>query len=448
MALSFAALQQPLHTIDVPDPIARMKTLADLRQTQQSVESNDIEIQNKRKAQKQALAVEKALMDSGGDIEKALPEIMKNAPELGMHYQEYVNTRREKARQEAIQTSGLQEGQDFGTSEVASAPGPATMPTLPQIQGGAVPTLEQNRPSMETVHNPAPAVTIPGIAGPTTTRRAKTAWDLYREKRRDAEEKLQDEIKLARERQKAELEFSTTNPPQPAPPHTVTTAEGVMQWNPVTQKWFKIGERPPNASALNFSLTNPKAEPDTVKYIADQVEDNPQNWNLAAGNKTLQNQIRDELTTRGRDVNRLTAATRQLGETADSILPKIDTTIKKLDDPKFKANLGPVMGRWNEFLTGKVGTNDPDLAQLRATIGLIQTGTMRAHVGARGSAGLLEKFEGLADSTKMDADTLKGSLTGIRDFLKGYSDRIHKREEGVIELERGPDGKLRPKKPQ
>ncbi len=50
---------------------------------------------------------------------------------------------------------------------------------------------------------------------------------------------------------------------------------------------------------------------------------------------------------------------------------------------------------------------------------------MRAHVGARGGSGMLEKFEGLADSSKMDAATLKGSLTGIRDFLQGYRAKIH-----------------------
>jgi hypothetical protein len=129
-------------------------------------------------------------------------------------------------------------------------------------------------------------------------------------------------------------------------------------------------------------------------------------------------------------VNRLTASTRQLGETADSIVPKIDQTIKKLDNPKFVANLGPAMGRWNEFLTGKYGSNDPELAQLRATLGLLQTGVMRAHVGARGGEGLLDKFEGLIDGKKMDAATLKGSLTGIREFLQGYRDKIHPNATG------------------
>lgn len=174
-----------------------------------------------------------------------------------------------------------------------------------------------------------------------------------------------------------------------------------------------------------FALNNPKQDDSVVKYMADQVQSNPLNWNMVGGNKVLQDQVRQELATRDSGVNRLTAATRQLGETADAIVPKIDKTIAMLDNPKFIANLGPVMGRWNEFLTGKVGTNDPDLAHLRATLSLIQTGTMRAHVGARGSGNLLEKFEGLVDGKKMDAATLKGSLAGIREFLQGYRDAIH-----------------------
>jgi hypothetical protein len=137
----------------------------------------------------------------------------------------------------------------------------------------------------------------------------------------------------------------------------------------------------------------------------------------------------------------LTAATRQLGETARVIIPKFDKTIKLLDNPKIIAELGPIGGRWNEFMAGKIGSTNPEFAALRANIGLLQTGTMRAHVGARGGVALMSKFEGLFNSQRMDAPTLKASLIAVRDFLKGYRDEVYPSE---AEPERipvsGPDG--------
>jgi uncharacterized membrane protein len=115
-----------------------------------------------------------------------------------------------------------------------------------------------------------------------------------------------------------------------------------------------------------------------------------------------------------------TAATRQMSETAKVIVPKIDRLLADIQDPKLKAKLGPAIGRWNEFMAGKVGAGDPDFARMRTTLALITTGAMRAHVGARGSAGMLEHFKNLADASKMDEPTLTASLTAMRDFLSGY----------------------------
>ncbi len=125
--------------------------------------------------------------------------------------------------------------------------------------------------------------------------------------------------------------------------------------------------------AQAFALNNPIADEAKAKYIADQVRDNPLNWNLTAGNKSLQEQVRTELS-KGEDVNRLTASTRQLGETADVVVPKIDALIKKLDDPKLVASLGPVMGRWYERSRSR---GDPGADWLDAN---------RRHAGARRGA--------------------------------------------------------------
>ena len=180
-------------------------------------------------------------------------------------------------------------------------------------------------------------------------------------------------------------------------------------------------QQPPGGG---FEQSNPSAPDETVDYIAKQVQKDPLNWTLAGGNKTLENQVRNRLAKGGADVNRMTSANRQLGETSSILIPKIDKVIEELSNPEIAKNLGPLMGRWNEFMTGKIGSNDPKLSNLRSTLALIQTGAMRAHVGARGSGELLKKFEGLVNGKQMDAQTLAGSLTGIRDFLSGYAENI------------------------
>ena len=125
-----------------------------------------------------------------------------------------------------------------------------------------------------------------------------------------------------------------------------------------------------------------------------------------------------------------TAATRQLGETARAILPTFDKWIARLGDPKYTEMLGPIMSRWKDFMAGKVGSADPEFAYLRTQIALLQTGTMRAHVGARGGQGLLAKFESLFNADKMDAPTLQASLAGVRDFLTQYKDEVFPNEAG------------------
>ena len=94
------------------------------------------------------------------------------------------------------------------------------------------------------------------------------------------------------------------------------------------------------------------------------------------------------------------------------ILPLID----KLDT---EGKLGVVASRWNDFLAGKVGSADPDVAALRAKMGLSTTLLMNAHVGSRGGSYMLEHFQDLADSGKMDAPTLKSGVKSELNYIEG-----------------------------
>jgi hypothetical protein len=131
--------------------------------------------------------------------------------------------------------------------------------------------------------------------------------------------------------------------------------------------------------------------------------------------------------------------------------------VDKLDS---EGKLGKVASRWNEFMAGKVGAGDPDVAALRAKMGLSTTLLMQAHVGSRGSAQMLEHFEDLANQKKLDGPTLKAALGAEVNYVqdkamdpnppdyskvKGKSAKPElqsKPPAGATHKVQGPDGKM------
>lgn len=135
---------------------------------------------------------------------------------------------------------------------------------------------------------------------------------------------------------------------------------------------------------------------------------------------------------------RPTNQTRQMAETMLMLAPKMDSVISKLDDSKYADQLGPFMGRWNEFMAGTVGSGNPDFIVIRNAMNLMQTAEMRAHVGLRGNTALLDKFDSLNNANRMDAPTLKASLLAVKDFLSGYSNYVYGEQGPMRGMRQGP----------
>jgi hypothetical protein len=83
---------------------------------------------------------------------------------------------------------------------------------------------------------------------------------------------------------------------------------------------------------------------------------------------------------------------------------------------KDEGKLGPVASRLQDWLNkgGSVLTfdtgGDPDVQRLFTKLGLSTTGLMQVHVGARGSAQMLEHFEDLAKAKSMSPDAFLAAL--------------------------------------
>lgn len=147
----------------------------------------------------------------------------------------------------------------------------------------------------------------------------------------------------------------------------------------------------------------------------------------------------------------LSLATKPAPPGADPQDMSITQLVDKLDK---SGQLGVVASRWNDFMAGKVGAGDPDVAALRAKMGLSTTLLMQAHVGNRGSAQMLEHFEDLANQKKLDAPTLKAAfgseISYVRDRAMdpnppNYTQGSFKQAappSGATGKARGSDGKM------
>jgi hypothetical protein len=72
-------------------------------------------------------------------------------------------------------------------------------------------------------------------------------------------------------------------------------------------------------------------------------------------------------------------------------------------------------------MTGKVGSGDPAYTALRTDLQLLSTKIMQAHVGSRGSQGMLEHFKALADGGQMDSATLKAAIATEYRYVHGIA---------------------------
>lgn len=121
----------------------------------------------------------------------------------------------------------------------------------------------------------------------------------------------------------------------------------------------------------------------------------------------------------GSDVSKAMAA-RHFLPLADNPDPGNPGIKQQIDALEKAGKLGPLASRWNDFLAGKYGAGDPDFERLRVSMGLSTTLLMNLHVGSRGGSYMMEHFEDLANSKKMDAGTLKA---GVDQELKYAKDR-------------------------
>jgi hypothetical protein len=109
------------------------------------------------------------------------------------------------------------------------------------------------------------------------------------------------------------------------------------------------------------------------------------------------------------------------GQTAVRMLPILDEAERQLALANKSGLLGPGAGRLNEFLTGKVGADNPQFAELRSIVALSMTGLLKAHFGTRAPVQMFDHFNDLINAGKMTYGDLSASLKSFRFVMQDYA---------------------------
>lgn len=112
---------------------------------------------------------------------------------------------------------------------------------------------------------------------------------------------------------------------------------------------------------------------------------------------------------------------------ADTVKEHVPQAMALIEEADQKGLLGPIMGRWSDFLANRLGsTGDQDtddlMGQLAFTMSGLRTGFANVHGGARGggSIQMTEMWKAIYDSKFMSKDRLMGALKAEQDWLAKY----------------------------
>lgn len=114
--------------------------------------------------------------------------------------------------------------------------------------------------------------------------------------------------------------------------------------------------------------------------------------------------------------NQRTAAGR-----ADTVLSMVPEVLGRIDSVAPK--IGPMEGRWNDFMQGKVGQDDPDFAALRSDLLMMSSAVALAHAQGRLPENLREEFDRAINAPKQTPANLKATINTMVPWLQKVKDQ-------------------------
>ncbi len=201
--------------------------------------------------------------------------------------------------------------------------------------------------------------------------------------------------------------------PKEAPPGPIREmADGFMRVNP-DNTTTPIPGKPYHAPQQPIVLNQPGQTPSLVNRgngVATPIKD--------ASGKPLDPSV--------------PAALQQQRTNATNVLSHVRDVEREADEINKLGLMGPVGGRWADFMAGRIGAGelaagDPQKAELlgafRTDVGLLKSGMAMVHGGARGggSIGMAARMDALINADKMDLPLFKGATSSFRKWLTQYA---------------------------
>ena len=114
-------------------------------------------------------------------------------------------------------------------------------------------------------------------------------------------------------------------------------------------------------------------------------------------------------------VNTPTMQMRTAGSRAELAASQVPGIIQEVT--RLKDQLGPLTGRWNEFMQGKVGAPNQEIAGLRTDLIFLSSAVALAHAVGRLPENLREEFDQLINAPKQDPDNMVTILTHVQKWM-------------------------------
>jgi hypothetical protein len=96
-----------------------------------------------------------------------------------------------------------------------------------------------------------------------------------------------------------------------------------------------------------------------------------------------------------------------------------------------KDQLGPIAGRWSEFMQGKVGAPNPEIAGLRSDLIFLSSAVALAHAVGRLPENLREEFDQMINAPKQSPENLITTLNHVQKWMQDNAQYMTGRPGGA-----------------
>jgi hypothetical protein len=176
-----------------------------------------------------------------------------------------------------------------------------------------------------------------------------------------------------------------------------------MAWNPATKKYDLdqgiSGEKPTQAPGITMIVPGPDGQQHVERLTAGQAV--APGAQTAAGLNSMNTPTTQQRTAAGR------------AETVIAMAPEVMARIDSI-----ASKIGPIAGRWNDFMQGKVGSDDPDFAALRSDLLMMSSAVALAHAQGRLPENLREEFDHAINAPKQTPANLKATIQTMIPWLQ------------------------------